>query len=369
MKSYTIVRIIGVLMIFCACESSKKPDESGKTYFKVYDFSKIDRMRYVFSLSSGSLGLIELSDSLSGLATGQNALRFDKTGDTVWTRKIGGINWRKEADGKIRGLIYGESDYFVFVSPDGSVSGFSIKKRGASVYNDAHTPALDGGYTLVGSRWVSVSKYSSIISCVNSLGDTIWTTEFAPFQQNYYPFFKEIIRTKDSGYVALGGINYATSPVGDLLVIKVNSAGELMWSDTLRTHSDNYDAQIVELTSGELLIATTPYLTSNALYRLSADGDSLSAISFSYFGNGFSRMAQSSNGEIGLVYIDGFKVLDNNLSEKFTHTWLEVSVANLRGCWIDATSQGWIIGGNVSYGRDSSDAFILSVSEDGVLEP
>lgn len=327
-----------------------------------------DRMSHVFSQSSGSLGFIELSDSAYGPPAGSYAMRLDEKGDTVWTSKIEGYNWRKEADGKIRGLTYGESDHFVFVSPEGSISGFPIKKRGASVYYDAHIRAFDGDYVLAGSRWISPSKYSMIISRVNSLGDTIWTKEHAPFPQDFYPFFSEMIPTKDSGYIALGGINYATSPVGDLLVIKINSEGELVWSDTLRTTSWNYEAQIMELNSGDLLIATTPYLTSNALYRLSSDGDSLSAISFSYFGD-FSRMTQSSNGDFGLVYTEGFKVLDNNLSERSTRTWTEITGTNLRGIWIDATSHGWIIGGDIPHRLDSSDAFILTVNEDGMIEP
>lgn len=326
-----------------------------------------DCMRYVFSQPSGSLGFTELSDSAYGPPAGQHAVRFNNEGDTVWTSKIEGLKWRKDADGNIRGLRYGgESDNFVFISQEGSISSFPIKKRGVSVYYDVHTPALDGSYVLVGSRWVS--QYSTIISRVTSLGDTIWTKEHAPFPQDFYPFFSEIIPTKDSGYVAVGGILYATSPVGDILVIKINNEGDLVWSDTLRTNSWNYEAQIIELSSGDLLIATTQYANSNALYRLSSDGDSLSAISFSYFGD-FSRMVQSSNGDFGLVYVKGLKVLDNNLSEKYTLTWSEITGTNLRGFWIDATSQGWIIGGDIPHGLDSSDAFILSVNENGLIDP
>ena len=99
------------------------------------------------------------------------------------------------------------------------------------MYNIVSTP--DGGYVLVGVRQVSGAAYSSAYMIrYNSAGITQWTKTFVSSE---HTDLLKVRRTSDNGYVAVGTAYYSpnSDTSGKVFVVRVDGSGNTLWQKAL----------------------------------------------------------------------------------------------------------------------------------------
>lgn len=115
-------------------------------------------------------------------------LKTDSVGDTLWTRAYGGIWW----------------DY-----------GYSL------------TQASDNGYLIVGQT-SSLGLYHLWVLKIDSKGDTLWTQTYGGFKIDE----GRCIQETAGGYIITGWTNASNGEGGDLWLLKINSDGDTLWTQT-----------------------------------------------------------------------------------------------------------------------------------------
>lgn len=175
-----------------------------------------------------------------------------------------------------------------------------------------------GGFVAVGYTSDStVSDSDAYVVRMTALGDTLWT-----FRQNIglskKDLFYKVIVASDGGFVMCGYTSSITGISDDILIVKLNSAGQMVWTKTLGGAGRDRAQDIIELSNGSFVV--TGYTTSSPasyydafLYKINSSGDSLwyklySTGSFLYddansvralSNGGFLMGGQSANGANG----------------------------------------------------------------------
>ncbi len=137
-----------------------------------------------------------------------------------------------------------------------------------------------GGYAIAGYTADStVSDTDAYVVRINNSGDTLWT-----YRQNIglskKDLFYKIINTSDGGFAMCGYTNSITGLSEDVLITKINSSGQLMWTKTWGGSGKDRAQDIIQLADNSFAIVG--YTTSPPaqyydafLYRINSVGDSL----------------------------------------------------------------------------------------------
>ena len=192
-------------------------------------------------------------------------IKADASGDTVWTRTIGGSgdDWgssvQQTADGgyiiagvtKSRGA--GGSDVYL-VKTDGSgdttwtrTFGGSASDQGCSVQQTA-----DGGYVIAG--WTcsfGAGDGDVYLVKTNGLGDTVWTRTYGG---SAYDDGRSVQQTTDGGYIIAGG-TWSFGVECDLYLIKTDASGSVSWSRTFGGNNDEWGYSVRQTADGGYVVA------------------------------------------------------------------------------------------------------------------
>ena len=137
-----------------------------------------------------------------------------------------------------------------------------------------------GGYAIAGYTADStVSDTDAYVVRINTIGDTLWT-----YRQNIglskKDLFYKIINTSDGGFAMCGYTNSITGLSDDVLITKINSSGQFMWTKTWGGSGKDRAQDIIQLADNSYAIVG--YTTSPPaqyydafLYRINSVGDSL----------------------------------------------------------------------------------------------
>ncbi|MBK6988601.1 MAG: hypothetical protein IPH33_10410 [Bacteroidetes bacterium] len=137
-----------------------------------------------------------------------------------------------------------------------------------------------GGYVVAGYTSDStVSDSDAYVVRMTDFGDTIWT-----YRQNIglsrKDLFYKVINTADGGFALCGYTSSITGISDDILIVKLNSSGQMIWTKPIGGSGRDRAQDIVELSNGSFAIAgyttSPPALYYDAfLYKIDANGDSL----------------------------------------------------------------------------------------------
>ncbi len=239
-------------------------------------------------------------------------IKYDKLGKIEWAKSIGGSgddylnNVREVADGSIIIGGYFQSSkitldngteltskgnadaLIVKLSSEGEI--IWAKNIGGSAWDDINTlsETRDGG-CIVGGRFYSktitlenglsisnhgtTSYFDGMIIKFNSEGEIEWASSVGDSNDEA---ITAIAETKDGEYIVGGyfksssvnfgnGIvinNHGNSGYADVMLIKINSEGELVWAEAIGGNSDEYINGIVEAENGSFVIGSY-YSSSN----------------------------------------------------------------------------------------------------------
>ena len=165
-------------------------------------------------------------------------LKFNSSGDTVWTRTYGngkGYYAQQTSDGGY--IVTGEHKKYSYGSY-GDILLMKTDSKGweewtkifGGKYNDIgryvkQTP--DSGYILAGYTYLRSKYYDGWLIKTNSLGDTIWTRTYGG---NGDDLIYSLEQLDDGGYMLIGTTNSSGARNGDLWIIRTDSLGDILFT-------------------------------------------------------------------------------------------------------------------------------------------
>lgn len=204
-------------------------------------------------------------------------IKTNSNGDTLWTKTFGGpasdggsyVQQTSDGGFVICGTTNsfgaGNTDYWM-IKTDGN-GDTTWNKTYGGIYNDVAFYAQetsDGGYVIVGYRQFSGFDNSDIwLVKTDSNGDTSWTKRFGG-DLNELPYSAQ--QTSDDGYIITGYTYSYGAGSGDVWLLKTDSNGNLLWSNTFGGVSNE---------AGQCVIETSDngYIVCGFTYSFSSQGD------------------------------------------------------------------------------------------------
>jgi gliding motility-associated-like protein len=115
-------------------------------------------------------------------------------------------------------------------SPGDTCSNFTFQKLiGGSSGDVAYDvkPSFDGGYMVAGKKHAGNNPSDALIMKMDAKGNLVWSKTYGTSGQDGFIF---IHPTKDSNFVAVGYGRLNASHVTDMLIVKIDRSGNLIWS-------------------------------------------------------------------------------------------------------------------------------------------
>jgi hypothetical protein len=137
---------------------------------------------------------------------------------------------------------------------------------------------LDGGYIICSQTIFFGSGANDIwLIKTDSLGDTLWTRTYGGIHDEWGRFADQ---TSDSGYIVLGQTESFGAGNYDLYVVKTDTAGDTVWTNTYGTASSDYTNSMQQTSDGGFIILATSTLHSAGnhdavLIKTDPNGDTL----------------------------------------------------------------------------------------------
>ena len=237
-------------------------------------------------------------------------IRTNVFGDTMWTRTYGGMNdWedassvQQTSDG---GFIFtggaasfgngGEDVYVVKVAGNGSLEWSETIGGNSDDRGNRIEQTVDSNYIIIGQTASFGGGGSDIyLIKLDSAGNIIWTRTYGGSDDDYGKFVKQ---TSDSGYIILAETNSYDG--NQLLLIKTDHDGIISWSKVLEGKRGNCIEQTHDggyvLTGG----VVNPDLTTDIfLYKISTAGNLLWAKTY----NGYEGEYVQETPDGGLILL------------------------------------------------------------------
>jgi hypothetical protein len=209
-------------------------------------------------------------------STGMIIVKLDSMGMLQWCRSIGGLPYARCIIHTIdKGYIvagatgaFGAGDFDMFVVKLDS-NGYLqwAKSIGGTSEDLAYSivQTADGGYAVAGETRSFGNGTMYIVKLENS-GVLQWTKVVGEGFDKAY----SIIQTTDGGYCAAG----YTSDYGDVLIVKFNPDGSLLWSRRIGGIGEDYARSIIQTSDGGYAAAGYCHFgTSGAMFIVKLDND------------------------------------------------------------------------------------------------
>ena len=230
----------------------------------------------------------------------------DDRGHAVWQTSDGGFILAGQT--WLGSPTFGTYDMYV-VKTD--MAG-NVQWRQTYAYNNAASPGADvalavqqlsdGGYIIGG--FTQSSSWASYIIRTDSLGNAVWSNIYpGSWQSECY----DIQATPDGGFI-LTGVETSYTTDGDLLIIKLDANGNLIWKKIYGTVDIEKGESIQRLQDGGYIIAglSTHGAGGYDMYvvRINSTGDSLWSRTIGGFGDDLAFSVASA--QAGSYFVTGW---------------------------------------------------------------
>jgi hypothetical protein len=254
------------------------------TFERTYGSTGNDIGRYVQQTLDG--GYI-----IAGGGLNVYLVKTDSLGDTLWTRNHacdGDYCWGNSVQQTMDGgyIIVVLEDYWI--EPDSSdIYLIKTDSMGNIIWSQTYGENLldmgysvqqtsDGGYIIVGYTDTGPGYLNTYLIKTNTLGDTLWTKIHGETFTGGY----SVQQTLEGGYIIAGFINPIGSNWHDVYLIKTDSLGETLWTQSYGENSNNDIGMSVQQTSdgGYIIAGSTSFamgLTDNFIIKTDSLGDTL----------------------------------------------------------------------------------------------
>lgn len=321
-------------------------------------------------------------------------IKLDRSGNTEWTKTFGGedsdyaLSIEQTSDGgyiiagTTRSYGAGESDVWV-LKLDSSGNQLWAKTFGGEEtdYATSIRQTSDGGYIVAGNKFFGMGDSDAWILRLDSSGNQIWAKIFGGTE---YDKVESIQQTSDGGYVAAGRTGSFSEDSQDFWVLKLDSEGQQVWSNTFGGSPLGDYAFFVQQTSdgGYVTVGNTlSYGEGQAdvwVVKLDASGSQEWAKTFggARWDSGRYVQQTSDGGYIVAGDTDTYSsaefdddLLLLKLDSSGNQTWMKTygeEQGEGASCVRQTSDGGYIVaGGTGSYGAGSGDAWVLKLDSNG----
>jgi len=185
-------------------------------------------------------------------------IKTDSLGNSIWTKTYGGngedIGYSVEQTTDGGYIIGGSSRSDVWLIKTNYI-GDTIWTRtyGTSGLEAGYTvkQTSDGGYIIIGNSNSFSASFDVWLIKTDSIGDTIWTQTFGGF---YDELCSSVQETFDGGYIITGSTRNYGAEWEDLLLRKTDSFGELQWTKTYGFHHTDVGYEVQQTLDGGYII-------------------------------------------------------------------------------------------------------------------
>ncbi|TAH41094.1 MAG: T9SS type A sorting domain-containing protein [Bacteroidetes bacterium] len=237
------------------------------TWEKLFSKKSTDVFRCVIEVPAGGYMIAGYTADSTANDSDAYAVRMTTAGDTLWKKRINGSGSRKDlfykvintADGGFAFCGYstnngaGNDDvYFLKMDGSGVIQwsnywGGPAKDRGQDIIQTA-----DGGYAITGySTSPPASYYDAFILRINSAGDTLWSKFYGG---GGFEDANSIVLLPDDGFI-IGGQGTNGSNGLDLYLVRANSIGDTLWTRKFGTTATDNIENILRLADGSFILA------------------------------------------------------------------------------------------------------------------
>jgi hypothetical protein len=217
-------------------------NSEGDTLWTKY-YSEMGNNNARCALESYDGGIIFCGANLTLSSSDGFIMKTDASGETLWSKTYGAINdtWfydmNQTADSGyiICGGIETAPGYddFYIVKTDSSGDTLWTRHYGGPAYDAAYSVVenSDGTYVVAGEYWNTVEPtyFDVMLIKLNHQGDTIWMKRYGGYQASMGHYLDH---TSDGGYIVCGRTRSCISCIDDMYLLKVDSEGNELWSET-----------------------------------------------------------------------------------------------------------------------------------------
>ncbi|MBU0486390.1 MAG: hypothetical protein KKD31_00390, partial [Bacteroidetes bacterium] len=240
-----------------------KTDATGnEMWSKTYGGAGSETGENVVQTADGGFAFVGFTNSFGHGSNDGYLIRTDANGDTLWTRTFGcassdlllSIKQTRDGGFILSGITscfgaVANAAYLVKTDANGNLQwqkAIDIQTWECA-YDAIQT--FDGGYMVTG---YSIGVGSIFLLKTDSVGETEWMNY--SYTDNYWCLAHAVIQTPDSGYVVVGNINGYGNGAFDIIMLKTNSTGSLLWKKTYGGIMDDFGSSVMQLNDGGFLI-------------------------------------------------------------------------------------------------------------------
>ncbi len=144
-------------------------------------------------------------------------------------------------------------------------------------YGEKAIQTKDNGYLLLGNKSGFIGNTDVYIAKINSIGKLIWDKALGDTQINWA---EDFIQTTDKSYIITGYTTTEENNDYDILVMKIDSLGNLLWKKSYGGEKWDHGHSIIETPDNDFVITGETYSEGNGnndifLLKINQQGDSL----------------------------------------------------------------------------------------------
>ncbi|MFA5195485.1 MAG: hypothetical protein WC401_06785, partial [Bacteroidales bacterium] len=205
-------------------------------------------------------------------------LKTDQNGNMQWIKTFGGVGLEQASSiiktndsgyiiaGATSSFGYGGSDVYC-IKVDMNFDTLWTKTYGGSFDDEGYDiiQTSDSGYLITGYSMSFTSGFSSIyVIKTDKYGDTLWTKTYNKKNAN---MGSSVIKDISNGYLIVGTTsNYGISNTKDCFIIRIDNAGDTLWTKTIGGSFDDYSVSTVITNNGDFIVCGTTNSIGNGYF-------------------------------------------------------------------------------------------------------
>jgi hypothetical protein len=242
-----------------------KLDSGGNVQWtKTIGRSSDDKAYSIIQSSDGGYVVAGYTKSFGAGNYDMYVVKLDSGGNVQWTKTIGGSSGdyaysiTQSSDGGYAvagetwsfGAGFGDI-YVVKLDSGGNVQWTKTIGGGGGDYAYSIIQSSDGGYAVAGRTVAGGSDF--YVVKLDSGGNVQWTKTIG---RSYYDEAYSIIQSSDGGYIVAGWTSNSSSVAGwDIYVVKLDSAGNVVWTKTIGGSNGDGAWSIIQSSDGGYVVA------------------------------------------------------------------------------------------------------------------
>ncbi|MCC6012537.1 T9SS type A sorting domain-containing protein [Candidatus Caldipriscus sp.] len=260
---------------------------SVKSFAKTYGGTSWDEVSSVQQTSDGGYILAGYTSSFGAGSYDIFFIKTDENGNISWTKTYGGAGGdfsysvQQTSDGGY--IVAGGTNSFgaggldiflIKTDADGNIIWAKTYRGTGDEWARSVHQTSDGGYILAGAtNSFSAGGYDILLIKADANGNIIWTKTYGGtnYEDAYF-----VQQTSDGGYIVVGATNSFGAGGHDIFLIKTDANGNIIWTKTYGGTNYDYAYSVQQTSDGGYIVAglTTSFGASGYdIFLIKTDGN------------------------------------------------------------------------------------------------